>query len=164
MVAIPVSAVIGAPLSTSILYLDGFMGFKGWQLVFILEAIPALILSVVTWFYMTETPADAKWLEPAEREWLTNRQAAEVKQRHEAHGMSVWQMMRNPRVLLLGIAGYGIANEIYGMTYFLPQIVKQFGLTNMQTGLVSAISSMPSVPRMMLRNRAAAWTSFLVTG
>ena len=138
MVAIPVSAVIGAPLSTSILYLDGFMGFKGWQLVFILEAIPALILSVVTWFYMTETPADAKWLEPAEREWLTNRQAAEVKQRHEAHGMSVWQMMRNPRVLLLGIAGYGIANEIYGMTYFLPQIVKQFGLTNMQTGLVSA--------------------------
>ena len=63
MVAIPVSAVIGAPLSTSILYLDGFMGIKGWQWVFISEAIPALILSVVTWFYMTDHPSQAHWLE-----------------------------------------------------------------------------------------------------
>ncbi len=139
MVAIPVSAVIGAPLSTSILYLDGFLGFKGWQLVFLSEAIPALILSVVTWFYMTEHPSQAKWLEPDEREWLVNRQAAEVKQREAAHSMSVWQTLRNPKVIALGIAGYGIANEIYGLTYFLPQIVKQFGLTNMQTGLVSAV-------------------------
>ena len=139
MVAIPVSAVIGAPLSTSILYMDGFLGVKGWQWVFISEAIPALILSVVTWFYMTESPAVAGWLEPDERDWLVKRQEAEVRQIEKSHGMSVWQVIRNPRVLALGLAGYGIANEIYGLTYFLPQIVKQFGLTNMQTGLVSAI-------------------------
>jgi MFS transporter, ACS family, tartrate transporter len=139
MVAIPVSAVIGAPLSTSILYMDGVLGLRGWQWVFISEAIPALILSVVTWFYMTETPSVANWLAPDEREWLVKRQAAEVRQIEQAHGMSVWQVIRNPRVLALGLAGYGIANEIYGLTYFLPQIVKQFGLSNMQTGLVSAI-------------------------
>jgi ACS family tartrate transporter-like MFS transporter len=139
MVAIPVSAVIGAPLSTSILYMDGVLGLRGWQWIFISEAIPALILSVVTWFYMTETPAVANWLAPDERDWLVKRQAAEVRQIEQAHGMSVWQVIRNPRVLALGLAGYGIANEIYGLTYFLPQIVKQFGLSNMQTGLVSAI-------------------------
>jgi D-galactonate transporter len=139
MVAIPVSAVIGAPLSTSILYADGFLGFRGWQWVFIAEAIPALILSVVTWFYLTDDPAEARWLEPDERNWLVKRQEAEVRQREAAHSMSVWQVLRNPRVIALGIAGFGIAYEIYGMTYFLPQIVKQFGLTNMQTGLVSAI-------------------------
>ena len=139
MVAIPVSAVIGSPLSTSILYLDGWLGVKGWQWVFISESIPALILSVVTWFYMTERPSQAKWLAPDERDWLVKRLASEVRQREQAHGMSVLQMLRNPKVIALGIAGFGIANEIYGMTYFLPQIVKQFGLTNMQTGLVSAI-------------------------
>lgn len=139
MVAIPVSAVIGAPVSTSILYMDGFLGVKGWQWVFISEAIPALILSVVTWFYMTEHPSQAKWLEKDERDWLVARQEAEVRQREAAHGMSVWQTLRNPKVIALGIAGYGIANEIYGLVYFLPQIVKQFGLTNMQTGFVSAI-------------------------
>lgn len=140
MVAIPVSAVIGAPLSTFILgIMDGVMGFRGWQWVFILEAIPALVLSVVTWFYMTDHPSQAQWLTRDERDWLVNRQEAEVSQREEAHGMSVWETMKNPKVLALGIAGYGIANQIYGMTYFLPQIVKQFGLTNMQTGFVSMI-------------------------
>jgi len=140
MVAIPVSAVIGAPLSTWILSaMDGVGGFKGWQWVFILEAIPALVLSVVTWFYMTDHPSQAQWLEKDERDWLVKRQEAEVRQREEAHGMSVWQTMKNPKVIALGIAGYGIANQIYGMTYFLPQIVKQFGLTNMQTGFVSMI-------------------------
>jgi MFS transporter, ACS family, tartrate transporter len=140
MVAIPLSAVIGAPLSTFILgIMDGVMGFRGWQWVFILEAIPALVLSVVTWFYMTDHPSQAQWLTRDERDWLVNRQEAEVSQREEAHGMSVWETMKNPKVLALGIAGYGIANQIYGMTYFLPQIVKQFGLTNMQTGFVSMI-------------------------
>jgi len=139
MVAIPMSSVIGAPLSTSILYLDGFLGIKGWQWVFLSEALPALILSVVTWFYMTETPAQAQWLEKDERDWLVKRQALEVRQIESSHGMSVWQVLRNPKVLALGLAGFGIANEISGLVFFLPQIVKQFGLTNMQTGLVSAI-------------------------
>ena len=139
MVAIPVSAVIGSPLSTSILYMDGILGLRGWQWVFITEAIPALILSVVTWFYMTENPSVANWLDKDEREWLVKRQEAEVRQIEASHGMSVWEVMKNPKVLALGLIGYGIASEIYGLTYFLPQIVKQFGLSNMQTGFVSAI-------------------------
>jgi predicted MFS family arabinose efflux permease len=139
MVAIPVSAVIGAPLSTIILYMDGILGLRGWQWVFISEALPALILSVVTWFYLTDHPSQAKWLQPEEREWLVARQEAEVRQREAAHKFSVLQVLRNPRVIALGIVGFGIGYEGYGLVYFLPQIVKQFGLTNMQTGFVSAI-------------------------
>ena len=73
MAAIPLSTVIGAPVSGLLLGLDGFMGMKGWQWLFILEAAPALILSVVVFFYLTDRPADATWLEPDERAWLVAR-------------------------------------------------------------------------------------------
>src|SRR5262245_2988549 len=73
MAAIPLSTVIGAPLSGLLLGLDGWMGMKGWQWLFILEAAPALVLSVVVFFYLTDRPADAAWLESDERAWLVTR-------------------------------------------------------------------------------------------
>jgi sugar phosphate permease len=139
MAAAPVSAVIGAPLSTWILGINGVLGFKGWQLVFLTEALPALILAVATLWYLQDDPKDAHWLDAEERDWLVQRQAAERRQREAKHDLSVLQVLSNPRVLTLGVAGFGIAYSIYGIVYFLPQIVKQFGLTNMQTGLVSAV-------------------------
>jgi ACS family tartrate transporter-like MFS transporter len=139
MAASPVSAVIGAPLSTLIMGIDEFMGFRGWQLVFIVEALPALVLGVVTLWYLQDDPAEAHWLSREEANWLVARQAAERRQREARHDMSVLQVLLNPRVLTLGVAGFAIAYSIYGIVYFLPQIVKQFGLTNMETGLVSAI-------------------------
>src|SRR5580658_3007327 len=105
MVAIPFSAVIGAPLSTLILYADGFLGFRGWQWIFISEAIPALILSVVVLLYLTDDPAEAKWLADDERDWLVQRQASERRQREEVHNPSVLQVLANPRVLTFGVAG-----------------------------------------------------------
>lgn len=139
MAAAPISAVIGAPVSTMIMGIDGVLGFRGWQLVFVTEAVPALILAVVTLWYLQDDPKQAHWLTVEERDWLVHRQAAERAQREAKHDMSVRQVLCNPRVLTLGVAGFGIAYSIYGIVYFLPQIVKQFGLTNMQTGLVSAI-------------------------
>jgi D-galactonate transporter len=139
MAAAPVSAVIGAPVSTLILGIHEFLGFHGWQLVFIFEAIPALILGVVTLYYLQDDPAQAHWLDEDERSWLVSRQAAERRQRQAVQDLSVMQVLFNPRVLTLGVAAFSIAYSIYGIVYFLPQIVKQFGLTNMQTGLVSAI-------------------------
>jgi MFS transporter, ACS family, tartrate transporter len=140
MVAIPVSAVIGAPVSTLVLqYMDGLLGIKGWQWVFLSEALPALILSAVVLWYMTDEPSQAKWLADDERAWLVNRQAAERREREAVHDLTVMQVLFNPRVLMFGVSGFGIAYSIYGIFYFLPQIVKAFGLSNMQTGLVSAI-------------------------
>src|SRR4051812_18090265 len=90
MVAIPVSAVIGAPVSTLILqYMDGLAGYAGWQWVFIAEAIPALVLSGVVLWYMTDQPSQAMWLEPEERNWLVQRQDLERREREAVHNLTV---------------------------------------------------------------------------
>ena len=138
MAAIPLSSVLGAPVSGWILSLDGTGGLAGWQWLFILEAAPAVILSVVVWFYLTDRPADAKWLEPDERAWLDRRLAAEIKQKEDVHGLSVVQALLNPRVLALSLVYFGAVAANYGTGFWLPQIVKGFGLSNLQTGFVSA--------------------------
>lgn len=90
MAAIPLSSVLGAPVSGMLLGLNGAGGLAGWQWLFILEAAPALVLSVVVWFYLTDRPADARWLEPEERAWLDRRLAAEIQQKENVHGLSVF--------------------------------------------------------------------------
>src|SRR6185437_9427372 len=77
MVAIPLSSVLGAPVSTAILSMHGFLGLADWHWLFILEAIPAVVLGIVTWFYLTDHPAQAGWLQPDERAWLAQRLDAE---------------------------------------------------------------------------------------
>src|SRR5258707_6943831 len=107
MAAIPLSTVIGAPVSSALLGLEGVLGMHGWQWLFILEAVPALLLSVAVLFYLTDKPADAGWLGDDERRWLVDPLAAEVRHRHAARHYSVWQASLNPRVhaLRLGYLG-----------------------------------------------------------
>src|SRR5580704_10688140 len=89
MAAIPLSTVIGAPISGVLLYLHGGLGLAGWQWLFVIEALPAIVLSVVVFFYLTDRPADATWLAPDERAWLADRLAAERRQRETAHEFTV---------------------------------------------------------------------------
>lgn len=139
MVAIPLSTVFGSPVSSLLLQLDGAGGLKGWQWLFVLEAVPALILSVVTWFYLTDRPADAGWLAADERDWLARRLADEERQREAVHSISVVRALVEPRVLALAVVYFGAVAVNYGTAYFLPQIVKAFGLTDVATGFVNAI-------------------------
>jgi MFS transporter, ACS family, tartrate transporter len=139
MAAIPLSTVIGAPASSALLGLDGVFGMRGWQWLFILEAVPALLLSLVVLFYLTDKPADAKWLRDDERRWLVDRLAAEERQRLAARHYGVLQALLNPRVLALSLVYFGAVAANYGLSFFLPQIVKAFGMSNLQTGFVSAI-------------------------
>src|SRR5258707_14842631 len=114
MAAIPLSTVIGAPVSGLLLGLDGFLGTKGWQWLFILEAAPALILSFVVFFYLTDRPADSKWLGPDQRDWLANRLALEERQREEAQSFTVTQALMNPRVLALALVYFAAVAANYG--------------------------------------------------
>ena len=139
MAAIPLSTVIGAPVSGLLLGLDGFMGMKGWQWLFILEAAPALILSVIVFFYLTDRPADATWLEPEERAWLAGRLEEERRQREMVRRYTVAQALLNPKVLALSLVYFGAVATNYGLSFFLPQIVKAFGVSNFQAGLVAAL-------------------------
>ncbi len=139
MAAIPLSSVIGAPVSGALLGLDGWMGLHGWQWLYILEAAPALVLSVVVLFYLTDTPADAGWLATDERAWLVARLSAERKQRDVERHYSVWQAVTNGRVLAVSLVYFGAVACNYGFSFFLPTIVKNFGLSNLQTGFVVAL-------------------------
>jgi MFS transporter, ACS family, tartrate transporter len=138
MAAIPLSTVIGAPISGALLYLHGGLGLTGWQWLFIIEAVPAIILSFVVFFYLTDRPADATWLAPDERGWLAERLALEQRQRQAVHDYSVAQALVNPRVLGLSLVYFGAVATNYGLSFFLPQIVKSFGLNTFVTTLVSA--------------------------
>ena len=99
MAAIPLSSVIGAPVSGFLLYMHGALGLEGWQWLFIIEAVPAVVLAFVVFFYLTDRPTEATWLEPGEREWLASRLTAESEARVRAHGITVGKAIFNPRVL-----------------------------------------------------------------
>lgn len=139
MAAIPLSSVIGAPISGMLLDMHGLAGMAGWQWMFIIEAAPAIVLSVVTFFYLTDRPKDATWLSEEERTWLASRIASEEAQRKKVAHFSIFQALVNPKVLALAVVYFGAVSTNYGVGFFLPQIVKGFGLTNAMTGLVTAI-------------------------
>jgi D-galactonate transporter len=140
MACIPLSAALGSPLSTSLLYLDGILGLRGWQWLFLLEGIPSILLGVTTFFYLTERPRYATgWLAQDERDWLDGRITAEHDRKQAELSLGMWQTLINRRVLVLSVVAYCLASITLGVGFFLPLIVKEFGLTNMQTGLVAII-------------------------
>lgn len=139
MVAIPLSSLIGAPISGALLGLDGWLGLKGWQWLYLIEAAPAVILSIVTFFYLTDRPADARWLAADERAWLEERMRTEEASRaaHQHRGLS--REIFDPRVIAIAFIYFGAVALLYGFSFFLPQIVKAFGLTDLETGFVTLI-------------------------
>ncbi len=153
MAAIPLSSVIGAPVSGMILGMGGAGGLAGWQWLFLLEAVPAIVLAFVVWFYLTDRPADARWLAPDERAWLQSRLTAEARQREAVHGMSVVQALLNPKVLALSLVYFGAVATNYGTAFWLPQIVKGFGLSDTGVGFVTAIPYVAGTIGMILWSR-----------
>ncbi|OJW26652.1 MAG: hypothetical protein BGO51_14605 [Rhodospirillales bacterium 69-11] len=134
-----ISLIIGPPVSAWLLTLHGWMGLQGWQWLFILEAVPPIVMSVVVYFWLTDKPADATWLRADQRSWLTARIAEEEAQREAVHRYELSEALRNPRVWWLTLIYFGQNVSNYGLLIFLPQIVKAFGISTEMTGLVSTI-------------------------
>ncbi len=149
MAAVPVSSVIGAPVSGLLLGMDGMLGLKGWQWLFIIEAAPALLLSVVVFFYLTDRPAVATWLQDDERAWLMTRLDQEQKQRETQHNYSLVQALLNPKVLALSMVYFGVVATNYGLTFFLPQIVQGFGISNLAEMSNLAIGMVSALPYLV---------------
>ncbi len=140
MVAIPVSSFLGSPISAALLQTDGWLGLRGWQWMFILEALPAILLGVAAFVWLPSRPADATWLSSEGRAWLTARLATERVSRTQAVGhMSLWQVMRNKYVLAASLIYAGASGASQCLSLWQPQIIKSFGLTNMETGLLNSI-------------------------
>ena len=137
--AVPISNAVASVVSGAILEMDGVLGLKGWQWVFILEALPALLLAFVVWRHMIDRPADAKWLSADERAWLESELLAERTQVESFGHMSLWRALTDRRVLVLSMIYMTSVTASYGIVFFLPQIVKGLGHSNLMTGALTAI-------------------------
>jgi len=138
-IAVPVANAVASAISGAILEMDGILGLKGWQWVFVIEAIPAVLLAFVVLRYMTDRPAVANWLDADEKEWLESELRAERAKVDAAGKLRVLQVLTDPRVLALSAIYFFSATANYGITFFLPQIVKGLGHSNLMTGFLSAI-------------------------
>jgi MFS transporter, ACS family, tartrate transporter len=135
----PASFLLGGPISGALLDLNGVLGLRGWQWVFILEAVPAVIFAGFVLKFLTDHPSQAKWLAPDERDWLVERLGTEETQRRSVRDHSLLQAFLAPRVWLLACFQFNVVLTIYSVGLFLPQIVKAFGVSHFETGLISAI-------------------------
>jgi ACS family tartrate transporter-like MFS transporter len=138
LLAIPLTNVIGAPVSSLILGADGFLGLNGWQWLFILEAVPALVLAAAVFLFLPDGPRDARWLAPRERDIIASELAAGSDAREERIH-SVWNALADFRVILLCVVYFGIVVGLYGIGYWLPQIVQAMGYSNFEIGLLVAV-------------------------
>ena len=140
LVGLPVAVAIGAPISTGLLGLDGLFGLRGWQVMYIAEAIPTVVIGVITFFVLTDRPEQAKFLTTEERNWLVTTIAAERRATEAVRKFTLWQALYNPKVLLLALNYLGIVTASLGMLIFIPQMIKSLGdYSNMTVGWLTMI-------------------------
>jgi MFS transporter, ACS family, tartrate transporter len=138
--AVPGSNAVAAAISGLLLQMDGVWGVTGWQWMFLLESVPAVLLAPVVLATLTDRPSDATWLQPDERQWLVERMAAEDQAlKGEQAERPLLAVITDRRVLALSMIYLTIVTATYGITFFLPLIVKTHGLSNINTGFITAI-------------------------
>ena len=157
-VAIPVSGFLGSPISAALLGLDGWLGIRGWQWMFIIEGIPAVLLGLVCLVVLTDRPAQARWLPADEREWLQQHLDGDGQVRSRRVQGSLWQVLWSRDVLILSLVLAGSTAVSSGLQLWQPQIIQSYGLTNMQTGLLSSIPFALAAVVMILWGRRSDLT------
>ena len=152
MLAVPVSQVIGAPLSGFLLNVTG-LGMEGWQWLFILEGLPSVLLSIAVVFYLTDTPREAKWLQKDEIDWLQAKIAQEQAIADKGGHSGFMKMLLDIRILMCAFANFSMQGATYSITLFLPALVIQLGYSNAQTGLILAFPPFIAAFGMVLFSR-----------
>ena len=139
MAAISVSNIIGSPLSGWLMK-HTWLGLAGWRWMFIIEGAPAVILGLVTLFYLTDWPHQAKWLPENERQWLIGELERERQEKQAKHSLGILQALRHREVILLTLAYFFMVTAVYGLNFWLPSIVKKLsGSSIMKVSLIAAL-------------------------
>jgi len=172
MAAIPISNIVGAPLSGLILGVSWY-GVPGWRWLFIIEGVPAIILGIVTVYYLTDRPDQAKWLPKDERDWITSELEREKQSKLGANAMVfapetrtvmswvrtliswmrwvIWEAIRHRDVILLALSYFLIVTSVYGLNFWLPSMLKKAsGLSDLQVTLLSAVPYCVGLIAMLL--------------
>jgi ACS family tartrate transporter-like MFS transporter len=151
MTAVPVSGVIGGPLSGALLELNGVFGLAGWQWLFLVEGVPAILLGLIVLAYLTDRPETAHWLSSAEKDWLVSRLAAEHGSRGAAH--SIVSALTNPIIWTLGTIFLLAAVGFYGYSFWAPLVVKSLtGASDLGVGIVIGLISAVTIILMLLNS------------
>jgi ACS family tartrate transporter-like MFS transporter len=149
--AIPLAFVVGGPLSGFILGMDGAAGLHGWQWLFLLEGLPAIFLAFATLPLLPNNPAHARFLSQEEKIAIAARLHVEDASEHR----NLWRALRDVRVIALGLAGFGDVLALYGIQFWMPQIVNGMGFSNVATGFLVALPFVMSVPVMIFCGRSS---------
>ncbi|MFE3828999.1 MFS transporter [Streptomyces sp. NPDC059092] len=161
----PLTTVIGAPLAGWLIGHHGLFGLEGWRVMFLFVSIPAILLGVIAWFYLIDRPADAKWLTPAEKDWLTTELTAENAAKtgaDQSHGRAALkEAFRNGRVWILAMVYFGFIYGLYALAFFLPTIIEGFqesfgtSFSVMDKALITAIPYLPAAVVLFFWSRHA---------
>jgi MFS transporter, ACS family, tartrate transporter len=133
------SSIIGPPIGGLLLRLNGVLGLAGWQWLFIVEAMPSVIMCFVTWRVLTDRPKDAAWLRPDQQTWLTARLDSERAQHEAIRKYSLGKVLSSPKIWLLTLVEFGHQVAGYGLVFFMPLIVKGLGVATGWIGVVTAL-------------------------
>jgi MFS transporter, ACS family, tartrate transporter len=140
LIGLPVAVALGAPISTALLGLDGWLGLRGWQIMYIAEAAPTVLIGILTLFVLTDKPEQARFLTTEEKSWLTRQLRTERSIKDAVRTFSLWQALFDPKVLLLSLNYLGIVTASLGMLFFIPQIIKSLGnFSHMTVGWLTMI-------------------------
>lgn len=153
MAAAPIAGAIGSPISGALMKLNGQFNLHGWQWLFFIEGIPALLLGLITFHFLTDRPADAAWLAPDERDWLARAIAGEQAAITNPAGHSLWRGLADWKVLALSLAYFGTSAGLYTIGFWAPLIVNALGFSVLRTGFLVAIPNLIAVVGMVLWSR-----------
>ncbi|HVZ06478.1 MFS transporter [Rhodopila sp.] len=148
------SGIVGGPLGGNLLKLDGTFGLAGWQWIFLVEALPAVLLACYGFATLCNRPAEAAWLTEEERNWLQTHLDAEASAK-PGHGHGILRSIGNPQMIVLTIAYMLMAYGVYAMAFFLPLIVKTLGLSNLTIGYVLILPNLCGTIGMLLVSRSS---------
>ena len=156
MTALAVSNIAGAPLSTWILDNVTWAGLAGWRWLFILEGVPAIVLGIATWLYLTDRPGDARWLDDDEKAWLAEELRHEEESRVRAGaGSRIREALASRETWRLGLVYCMLVIALYGTGFWMPQIIRSLnaGLTNFSIGIIMTIPFLAALAAMIFWGR-----------
>ena len=140
MMGIPLAIVVGGPVAGVLLAMDGLFALRGWQWLFLLEGAPAMLFGVLVWRYLPDGPRAARWLSSEGQDWLCSQIDAEQAGATTRHGVGLKRALLHPTVWLLAAIMFACQTGSYGLTLWVPQIVKGLsGFSDLEVGLISAI-------------------------
>ena len=150
MTANPIAGIVGSPVSGALLGLSG-KGLSGWQWMFLMEGVPAMLLGATVFWALSDSPREAGWLKGEERAWLLERLALEQQAESSLRKENLWEVLVSPRIWMLSLVYFGVSTTMYGVTLWLPSVIRSLsGLSYFLTGVVSAVPFLVTAIAMVL--------------